>query len=172
MFYQSISIFYCYNNSYSHCFSLIMPVICHSYKLSSFFQLIKSFSFINFSYRPSAVIKLCPQHTYYSGIILAKLVTYYSYNYAGIIGAGLDRAENFLVIHSTPLLQVSAVYHNILRIKLRLNLRSLYHNFLHGFVLQPALHCSYHLLYRQKVGSNPRTLCYLLCTIISYSCVT
>ena len=72
-----------------HCFSLIMPVICHSYKLCSFVRLIKPFSLINYSYRPAAVIKLCPQPTYYSGIILAKLVTYYSFNYASIIGAGL-----------------------------------------------------------------------------------
>ena len=31
----------------------------------------------------------------FSGIILAKLVTYYSYNYASIIGAGLVRLPNW-----------------------------------------------------------------------------
>ena len=35
------------------------------------------------------ILKLCLEPSYHSGIILTKLVTYYSEDYAGIIGAGL-----------------------------------------------------------------------------------
>ena len=42
-----------------------------------------------FFYRPQIILKLCLQSSYYSRIILTKLVTYYSYNYASILGAGL-----------------------------------------------------------------------------------
>ena len=35
------------------------------------------------------ILKLCLRVSYNSGIILSKMLTYYSQNYAGIIGAGL-----------------------------------------------------------------------------------
>ena len=39
------------------------------------------------------ILKLCLQVSYNSGIILSKMFTYYSQNYAGIIGAGLLTAD-------------------------------------------------------------------------------
>ena len=36
------------------------------------------------------ILKLCLRVSNNSGIILSKMFTYYSQNYAGIIGAGLD----------------------------------------------------------------------------------
>ena len=43
-------------------------------------------------------IVLCLYTTYNSGIILAKIVTYYSYNYASILGASLIGAH-YLAYH-------------------------------------------------------------------------
>ena len=49
--------------------------------------------------RPN-ILKLCLRVSYYSGIILSKMFTYYSQNYAAIIGAGLAISGFFLKVHT------------------------------------------------------------------------
>ena len=44
------------------------------------------------------ILNLCLEPSYYSGIILTKLVTYYSEDYAGIIGAGLIPSPNGMIL--------------------------------------------------------------------------
>ena len=53
-------------------------------------SLLSSWTVFETSYpkRPK-ILKLCLRVSYNSGIILSKMFTYYSQNYAGIIGAGL-----------------------------------------------------------------------------------
>ena len=47
------------------------------------------------------ILKLCLRVSYNSGIILSKMLTYYSQNYAGIIGTGLTIAMATVVTDST-----------------------------------------------------------------------
>ena len=44
------------------------------------------------------ILKLCLRVSYNSGIIFSKMFTYYSQNYAGIIGTGLTMTVHFMVL--------------------------------------------------------------------------
>jgi len=46
-------------------------------------------NFIDYSHGHPIILKLCPERSYYSRIILMKLATYYSQNYTDTLGAGL-----------------------------------------------------------------------------------
>ena len=60
----------------------------------------QGFQLPNYSSKSQIILKLCLQPSYYSKIILTKLVTY-SYNYASILGASLPQMQaNSLIVLS------------------------------------------------------------------------
>ena len=56
------------------------------------------------------ILRLCLRVSYNSGIILSKMFTYYSQNYAGIIGAGL--ISSFLYILLSSFTYITPFYFN------------------------------------------------------------
>ena len=69
-----------YSSSFCHTDHLIRA-LNHCYQVGQYLK--------HHAQKRPNILKLCLRVSYYSGIILSKMFTYYSQNYAGIIGAGL-----------------------------------------------------------------------------------
>ena len=69
-----------YSSSFSH--NHLIRAINHCYQVGQYLK--------HHAQKRPKILKLCLRVSYISGIILSKMFTYYSQNYAGIIGAGLD----------------------------------------------------------------------------------
>ena len=69
-----------YSSSFSH--THLIHALNHCYQVGQY---------LKHAQKPPNILKLCLRVSYYSGIILSRMFTYYSQNYAGIIGAGLVR---------------------------------------------------------------------------------
>ena len=67
-----------YSSSFSH-YHLIRA-LNHCYRVEQY---------LKHAQKQPKTLKLCLRVSYNPGIILSKMFTYYSQNYAGIIGAGL-----------------------------------------------------------------------------------
>ena len=106
-FLQSISNNYIYSSSFSH-----YHMICalnHCYQVGQYFK--------QYAQKRPKILKLCLRISYNSGIILSKTFTYYSQNYAGIIGTGLNTMNlklnstfiisSWLVIYMYMLIQIT-----------------------------------------------------------------
>ena len=68
-----------YSSSFSH--NHLIRALNHCYQVGQYLK--------HHAQKRPKILKLCLRVSYNSGIILSKMFTYYSQNYAGIIGAGL-----------------------------------------------------------------------------------
>ena len=68
-----------YSSSFSH--NHLIRALNHCYQGGQYLK--------HHAQKRPKILKLCLRVSYNSGIILSKMFTYYSQNYAGIIGAGL-----------------------------------------------------------------------------------
>ena len=73
-----------YSSSFSH--NHLIRALNHCYQVGQYLK--------HHAQKRPNILKLCLRVSYYSGIILSKMFTYYSQNYAGIIGAGLGHKSN------------------------------------------------------------------------------
>ena len=74
--YRSFAEYIQYSSSFSH--THLIRTLTHCYQVGQYLK-----------HHAPKILKLCLRVSYNSGIILSKMFTYYSQNYAGIIGAGL-----------------------------------------------------------------------------------
>ena len=70
-----------YSLSFSH--DHLIRALNHCYQVGQYLK--------HHAQKLPKILKLCLRVSYNFGIILSKMFTYYSQNYAGIIGAGLVR---------------------------------------------------------------------------------
>ena len=91
--YQSFAehIQYSCSFSYNH----LIRALNHCYQVGQYLK--------HHTQKRPKILKLCLRVSYNSRIILSKMFTYYSQNYAGIIGAGLTRALKELLGAKIPL---------------------------------------------------------------------
>ena len=68
-----------YSSSFNH--NHLIRALNHWYQVGQYLK--------HHAHKRPKILKLCLRVSYNSGIILSKMFTYYSQNYAGIIGAGL-----------------------------------------------------------------------------------
>ena len=83
-----------YSSSFSH--NHPIRALNHCYQVKQYLK--------HHAQKRPKILKLCLQVSYNSGIILSKMFTYYSQNYAGIIGAGLVTSR--LTLASCMIMQV------------------------------------------------------------------
>ena len=69
--------------SYSH--NHLIRALNHCYQVGQYLK--------HHAQKRPKILKLCLRVSYNSGIILSKMFTYYSQNYAGIIGTGLFQSQ-------------------------------------------------------------------------------
>ena len=79
-----------YSSSFSY--NYLIPALNHCYQVGQYIK--------HHAQKKPKILKLCLRVSYNSGIILSKMFTYYSPNYAGIIGAGLLIIINALILMS------------------------------------------------------------------------